>query len=30
VANRFPVFAFTEERETLENLFLDLTQGGIS
>ncbi|HPD41877.1 MAG TPA: ABC transporter ATP-binding protein [Anaerolineae bacterium] len=30
VANGFPVFAFTEERETLENLFLDLTQGGIS
>ncbi len=26
----FPVLSFTEERETLENLFLDLTQGVIS
>ncbi|MDX9954348.1 MAG: ABC transporter ATP-binding protein [Anaerolineae bacterium] len=26
----FPVLSFTEERETLENLFLDLTQGIVS
>ena len=30
VSAEFPVLSFVEERETLETLFLDLTEGGIS
>ncbi len=30
IAAGFPVLSYTEEKETLEGLFMDLTQGGIS
>jgi hypothetical protein len=30
IAEGFPLLSYTEERETLESLFLNLTQGGVS